>query len=54
MKQQDYYEVLGVSRDATFEEIVEAYREMIQSFTPTFTQPRWVFAYPRTRVSSAT
>jgi len=34
VKQQDYYEILGVSRDATFEEIVEAYREMIQRFHP--------------------
>lgn len=34
MKQQDYYEILGVRRDAAFEEIVEAYREMIQRFHP--------------------
>ena len=34
MKQQDYYEILGVSRDATPEEILEAYREMIQRFHP--------------------
>jgi len=34
MKQQDYYEILGVSREAASEEILQAYREMVQKFHP--------------------
>jgi len=34
MKQQDYYEILGVRRGATAEEILQAYRERIQKFHP--------------------
>jgi DnaJ-class molecular chaperone len=34
MRQQDYYEILGLSRQATPDEILEAFRVMIQRFHP--------------------